>query len=384
MPKKTTQHVQATAPSRGQDKRAYVSQSDIPNSPFSQALRIPKAIVENYGGKPSTPLEVAQAIDMTPTSGNFRSLCGASIAYGLTEGGYNASVIAVTSLGDRIFKPQSEGDDLQAKQQALLLPRIIREFLEKYDGSQLPMVNIAKNVLEKMGVPASRTEDVHDQILTEATELGFIREIKGKRFVQLKNAAGIPTPSAPNTQADGGVVDNGVSFPEPPLPTPPIAPPLPPAPSRSLNNRVFVTHGKNRALVAPIKKLLEFGQLQPVVSVEQQSVSKPVPDKVMDDMRSCSAAIIHVDDELRLMDSSATEHVVLNPNVLIEIGAAMGLYGRSFILLVKEGTRLPTNLQGLFEVRYSGETLDGDATIRLMEAINALKQSAKPTTVGAS
>jgi hypothetical protein len=35
----------------------------------------------------------------------------------------------------------------------------------------------------------------------------------------------------------------------------------------------------------PIRKPLEFGQLEAVVSVERQSVSKPVPEKVMDDMR---------------------------------------------------------------------------------------------------
>lgn len=93
----------------------------------------------------------------------------------------------------------------------------------------------------------------------------------------------------------------------------------------------------------------------------------------MTDMRSCGGAIIHVEDELRLIDSDAKEHVVLNPNVLIEIGAAMGLYGKKFILLVKDGVSLPSNLQGLYEVRYEGDSLDGEATIQLLEAINAMK-----------
>ena len=68
------------------------------------------------------------------------------------------------------------------------------------------------------------------------------------------------------------------------------------------NRRVFVTHGKNKGFVDPIKKLLSFGELEAIVSVERQSVSQPVPDKVMNDMRSCGAAIIHVEDELRLLD----------------------------------------------------------------------------------
>ena len=111
-----------------------------------------------------------------------------------------------------------------------------------------------------------------------------------------------------------------------------------------------------------------------VISVDKQSVSQPVPDKVMNEMRSCGAAIIHVDAEQKVIDLDAKEHIVLNPNVLIEIGAAMALYGRRFILLVRDGVKLPSNLQGLYEVRYTGEALDGTATIKLLEAINELKK----------
>ncbi len=114
------------------------------------------------------------------------------------------------------------------------------------------------------------------------------------------------------------------------------------------------------------------------MAAEKQTVSQPVPEKVMEDMRSCGAAIIHVADERRTIDQDAKERVVLNENVLIEIGAAMALYGRRFILVVKEGITLPSNLQGLYEVRYSGDTLDGAVTIRLMEAINDLKKRPLP------
>jgi predicted nucleotide-binding protein len=119
--------------------------------------------------------------------------------------------------------------------------------------------------------------------------------------------------------------------------------------------------------------LLEFGQFEPVVSVERESVSKPIPDKVMDDMRSCGAAIIHVDADSEVMTQEGEKEVVLNGNVLIEVGGAMALYGRRFILLVKGGIRLPSNLQGLYEVRYTGEKLDGDATLRLLKAFNDFK-----------
>ncbi len=101
----------------------------------------------------------------------------------------------------------------------------------------------------------------------------------------------------------------------------------------------------------------------------------------MDDMRGAGAAIIHVDAERTIRDTDGNEHVLLNPNVLIEIGAAMAFYGRRFILLVREGVKLPSNLQGLYEVRYSGETLDANATIRLLEAIKDIKNYSLPTEV---
>jgi predicted nucleotide-binding protein len=48
----------------------------------------------------------------------------------------------------------------------------------------------------------------------------------------------------------------------------------------------------------------------------------------------------------------------------------MALYGRKFILLVEDGVKLPSNLQGLYECRYSGDSLDGFATMKLLKAFN--------------
>jgi len=101
-------------------------------------------------------------------------------------------------------------------------------------------------------------------------------------------------------------------------------------------------------------------------------------DKVMGLMRSCGAAIIHVDLEKVVTDKDDQEHQVLNPNVLIEIGAAQALYGRRFILLVKEGVRLPSNLQGLYEVRYSGDKLDASDAFKLLEAMQDIQNHPTP------
>lgn len=350
-----------------------LNQSDVPAYSLEHAMRVPVAVFENYAGGPTIPIDVAAAMDLLPTSSQFRMLTGSAIAYGLTEGGAQSQEIALTDLANKILQPLEEGIDLDAKRESLLKPRIIGEFLTKYNGSPIPKDQIAQNVLISMGVPNERASDVLALILEGAEGLGLITEIKGKKYVNLTSPKAQPKASLPEIDESGYEDDDSVttSTSEPettnPLPNQLASAPI------SNNKKVFITHGRNKTFIEPIKKLLSFGEMEAVVSVEKQSVSQPVPEKVMNDMRGCGAAIIHVEDELTLLDKDAKEHVMLNPNVLIEIGAAMALYKKRFILLVKDGVKLPSNLQGLYEVRYSGESMDGEATIKLLEAINAMK-----------
>ena len=262
----------------------------------------------------------------------------------------------------------------------MLRPRVVREFLQRYDGSKLPREDIGLNVLETMGVPKQAAARALNAIVEGAQGAGFLKDINGVSYVDLQNTeqpqtGGDETPEPKLDTPDPQVAKatNG-KVPTPRVEAAAVSGDLPASDLRL--KRVFVTHGKNRGLVPQLKELLEFGQFIPFVSVERESVSKPVPDKVMDDMRACGAAIIHVDADRELMTPEGGREIVLNGNVLIEIGAAMALFGRRFILLVQDGIRLPSNLQGLYEVRYKGEQLDGEATLRLLKAFNEFKNYA--------
>lgn len=138
-------------------------------------------------------------------------------------------------------------------------------------------------------------------------------------------------------------------------------------------NRVFITHGKNKKILEQVKELVAFGKFEAVVAQERETAAKPVPDKVMDEMRNCQAAVIHVGSEGVLFDKEGNEVPQINRNVLIEIGAAMALYGRNFILLVEDGVTLPSNLAGLYECRYAGDELNMPATMKLLKAFNEFK-----------
>lgn len=187
------------APSAGA-RRARLSQEDVPGYGLDQALRVAQALADSYAYSPTRPLNVADAMGIRPTSGGFRGITGAAVAYGLTTGGYNSAEIGLTPLGLRIVRPTTEGDDLAAKREALLKPRVIGEFLRQYDGAALPSDAIAKNVLQEKGVPNERLEDVLVLILENAQDTGLIKEINGKRFVDLSGSSS-NSPSRPVTES---------------------------------------------------------------------------------------------------------------------------------------------------------------------------------------
>lgn len=359
----------------GDGARTYVSQGDVPRHTLPDALRIAQALADSFAKTPTRPLLVAEAIGLTPTSGTFRTLTGAAIAYGLTEGGYNANTIALTALGRRAVAPTVEGDDQAALVEALTRPRVIREFVSRYNGSKLPADRIAVNVLEELGVAADATQRAYDVILKNLRELKAIRDIKGNPYLHLdlvqqpKNhqgdvepqlepvsAADMYSPKGPEavdesaaTESERGGLAKTVA-------------------------RVFVAHGGSSKIYEQIQELLRFGQFEAIVAEKEESVSKPLSDKVMDHMRACQAAVIHVDAEKELLDGDGNKEIKINPNVLIEIGAAMALYGRRFILLVRKGVALPSNLHGLYEVRYDGDRLDYESTMRLLKAFNDIRR----------
>jgi predicted nucleotide-binding protein len=216
---------------------------------------------------------------------------------------------------------------------------------------------------------------------------GIIRQTPTGPFVNL-DSPGVPAPTATPALPDHDVdeeaatvekaaaniqvaAESGSTFTSQ---TPPaVAPSFDPK-----SNRVFISHGKQLAVVTQMKELLAFGSFEPVVSIERESTAIPVPEKVFEDMRSCGAGVIHVGGEGKYLDGNGIEHNgiehnKINDNVLIEIGAAMALYGKKVVLLVEKGVTLPSNLQGLYRCDFEGDRLDYEATMKLLKTFSQFR-----------
>jgi predicted nucleotide-binding protein len=151
------------------------------------------------------------------------------------------------------------------------------------------------------------------------------------------------------------------------------------------SQRVFITRRDSGKFLEHVKKLVASGRFEAVVAQERGTAGGPLPQELIEQMRGCDTAIIHVNADDAPAD--ADRQLRIGGDVLIEIGAAMALYGREFVLLVEDGIELPPCLRGLCECRCSGDELNMPAMTRALRALSSFTQqpSGRPsTTSGAS
>jgi hypothetical protein len=341
--KKNDQNSTTSDARRDQSAKGSV---DFPKHTLEDALRVAEVLEDKNSGNPLPPTDVAIGLGKSPGSSEFRMLLSSAIRYGLTEGSYNQPRISLQESGRNIVEPKSPEERTRALIQATLKPEVFRKIFEAYKNKKLPDMQFFCNTLVRdFSIARDQAERCAQIFFANVEKVGLVKQATTGKWLSDEAAPAAPPASAASVQA-GTTAEEEIAAQETAgvtiIPKPAVLPQGKAGLPQDVRlKRVFVTHGKNKAFIDPIKKLLAFGEFGAVIAAERESVSQPVPDKVMNDMRSCGAAIIHVEDELRLMDKDTNEHIVLNPNVLIEIGAAMALYGRRFILLVKEGVKMP-------------------------------------------
>ena len=353
--------------------RERISQTDLPRVSLEKALRLPRALINECAGQPTAPLDLAMAVGVKPSSSGWRELTGAAIGYGLTEGGYNSPSISLTGVGKRAVAPQAEGENIEALRDACLKPTIVGRFLNKYEGSKFPREEIARNVLRgEFEVPAARVDEALTVIVQNAETIGAFRTMGGDRYVSLAplSPRGMGTANLPE--------ESTMDSDSPPLET--ATPSAVRAATLEVQDErpvtaIFVGHSKGTKVLEQVKQLLELADLRAEIVVEQESAAIPVPDKVFDAMSRSDAAIICVTADPEQQDGDGY-HV--NPNVLIEIGAAYVRHDKRLVLLWDRRVQVPSNLQGLYRCEFEGDELSWEAGTKLQRALITIKKGQVP------
>jgi predicted nucleotide-binding protein len=338
----------------GSKKRTYIPQTDIPRISLNEALKIPKTILDSYGGSPTKPLHIAKALEIGPTGSTFKNLCGAAIAYGLTAGGSNAKEVSVLPLTKRILRPTKDGDDLLAMREAILKPVIINKFLTKYKGSPLPSSKIACNVLEDMGVAHERVEEVYEMIINTAKSVGIISDIKDKHYIDFDSVG----PSAEEVEHEdeenldptthGQNIDQDISqdLPETNEDT------------LKLGKGIFIAHGKNKKALEQLKRILDQFKVIYKVAIEEPNLGRPISQKVKDSMKSCNSAILIFTADEEFFDKDGNSIWRPSENVVFELGAAGYLYENQIVILKEDKVIFPSNFSDIGYISFSNGQLE--------------------------
>lgn len=345
-------------------KRTRVSQSDVPRHSLREALTIAQAITDNFASQPTTPHQIAMALGISPTSSSWRTLTGAAGAYGLTNGAYSAVKIGLQELGRRATAPTEEGDDIKARAEAALKPKVFAEFFAKYNRQKFPTDKIAINVLQyDFSVPVDRVQDVLETLNDNGKFVGFIHQTKTGPFVSTDDLKPSPVTSMQSkpetTEEEQAVVEKELQ------PPPEVV-----KQSKAAEVfRVFISHGKDMNIVEQVKDVLDLYDIEYEVAVEEETTAIPVPQKVLMAMRRCEAGImiVSVDDE------AAASAGTINNNVLIEIGAAFVLYDQKVVLLWDKRLKIPSNLQGLYRCEFEGDQLSFASGTKLAKAVKGFR-----------
>jgi hypothetical protein len=330
-------------------------------------VRIPQALADHFGKRPTKPLNVAKALGITPGSTRFRTLAGAALAYGLTDGGPRVEQIGLTDLGRRAVAPKEEGDDLVARREALLRPRVVREFLQRYNDNKLPRKDIAAHVLEDdLGVPGDAAKAAFEFIKESAQALGLLDEIKGSQYVNLD--AALVTPGAAEDlhedeepedderpDEDAGRDGTGKEF--------------PPSARQTRPNAIFLGHGKNKKPRDQLTKILgEYG-IPYKVAEDEPNRGRPIPTKVRETMDECGAAILIFTADEELFDQEGNSIWRPSENVVNELGAASMLYDNRIIIFREEDVKLASNYESIGYITFEKDNIPAKANDLFRELI---------------
>lgn len=132
----------------------------FPRHTVQRALRIPRAILEQNAGRPSSAAEAARFFGGR-ASGEFQLEVSSAKKYGFL--GSDGGKLVLTDRAKRALRPQNETDELSAIREAVLNAPEISEVYNYYRGEYLPDAEFFTNALiERFRIPDDKLGDFQE------------------------------------------------------------------------------------------------------------------------------------------------------------------------------------------------------------------------------
>lgn len=339
----------------------------FPRDSLTKALSIPEAIWKQNAGNPFDILDVAKAVDKSPTSSGFEQLLASSYRYGLTEGSMSTKVISLTPLGSSIVAP-TVGVDVNAKlREALLHPEIFRKVYTWMDRKPIPRDDVFRNTIVKQpelggfGIPLKDVDDFVQVFTQNITDYGLADDQQGVKYLRLDKLS--PTVQLPiKEEAVAEVEKKPIGQEEPPaikVETPP--PQIP--------KQIFVAHGKNKKPLEQLKTILTQFKVPFQVAIDEPHKGRPISTKVAQLMRQCTSGIFIFTADEETTDAQGNKVLKPSDNVVFELGAGIVLYTDKIVIFREEEVSFGSDFTDLGHITFEKDKLDAKAFELMKELI---------------
>lgn len=345
----------------------------FPRDSLKRALGLAESIERNNAGRPYDRLNLAGSISVSPNSSSFRQMITSSSRYGLTEGGYQADKLALTSLGSQIVAPTGTDEARQGMRRALTTPDLFKRVYEYYNKKSIPREDLLKNALWKeFNVAPEDVDTCYDVLIQNARDYGLIQTIKGNEFLQLDQLGeaiaepGPPTAEPPTVA--GEPKNEGTQVPSG---SPRIAPPI--------LKQVFVAHGKNRRPLDQLEKILAKFKVPYKIAAEEPHRGRPVGKKVAELMRQCTSGIFIFTADEETTGASGSKESRPSDNVVFELGAASVLFEEKIVILKEDGVTFASDFSDIGYISFEKDRLDAKAADLMVELVGLGFLEVRPT-----
>lgn len=129
---------------------------------------------------------------------------------------------------------------------------------------------------------------------------------------------------------------------------------------------IFIIHGKEEAKWRELKDIFkDTFKLNPIILQEQADSGKTLIEKFEHYATTCSYAVAIFTPDDEVLDKNGEKYLQARPNVIYELGWFCGKIGRkNVMLLLKEGTSLFSNFEGIVQKRFSKNVSEKIAEIK--------------------
>ncbi len=345
----------------------------FPRESLEQSIVIANKISEENAGAPMKRLLVADVLDISPGSSNFKYLLSSSRSYGLTEGTEKAAEISLTKLGRTVAR-ESGLARKNALIQALLNIELFKKFLTRFNENKFPSLDMTKKILvSDFELDEAKAEEAARLIHENANFTGIIREISGTPRVMLdfdsldstsSNEEELNADPAGETEDETTIDDLDQASQKPTESAVATA-----SINKQAPKAIFIGHGRNTGPLEKLEKILAGFQIPFKVAVTEPNLGRPIPQKVRETMLDCGSAILIFTKDQKFVDEGGNEIWRPSENVVHELGAASFAYQDKVMIFKEAGITLPSNFSSVGYIEFEEDAIEAKTMDLLRELI---------------